>query len=203
MKNNLKSLALVAIVSIGIITVSCDKQDDLFQEQNVSLQDDNLKKASAKLAPGTQSIAEIAIEAGFTELVGALQYVDENVTPSPGLVNLFLNGKDQYTVFAPTNDAFMNLYTALGVEKISDLPADLVLNVLLYHVTDGRRASNSVVPPVKPRMIETLLSGSGFTVDKDGMITAVGNTAHIVSADISASNGVIHVIDAVILPIKP
>lgn len=73
--------------------------------------------------------------------------------------------------------------------------------VLLYHVTEGRRAANSVVPPVKDRTIETLL-GSTFTVSSNGMITAVGNSASIVKADISASNGVIHVIDTVILPIK-
>jgi uncharacterized surface protein with fasciclin (FAS1) repeats len=117
-----------------------------------------------------------------------------------------MNGKDQYTVFAPTNDAFYALYTALStptatVNEITDLPADLVLNVLLYHVTEGRRAANSVVPPVNDREIETLLNVS-FKVKSDGMITAVGNTANIVAADFSASNGIIHVIDSVILPIE-
>ena len=201
MKMNLRNLALVAVVALGLITVSCDKQDDMFQDQNSSVQNADLKKGKA-VSPGEKSIAAIAIEAGFSELVSALVYVDGAITPSPGLVNLFLNGTDQYTVFAPTNQAFMNLYDALSVEKISDLPADLVLNVLLYHVTEGRRAANSVVPPVNPRTIETLL-GSSFSVDKSGMITAVGNTATIVTPNISASNGIIHVIDAVILPIVP
>ncbi len=199
-KFNFKSLALVALLGTAVFAVSCDKEDEMFAQQTSSVSDADLK-AGRSLAPGDKSIAAIAIEAGFSELVGALVYVDNNVMPSPGLVNLFLNGTDQYTVFAPTNDAFKNLYTALGVEKISDLPADLVLNVLLYHVTEGRRAANSVVPPVKDRTIETLL-GSTFTVSSHGMITAVGNTASIVKADISASNGVIHVIDTVILPIK-
>jgi transforming growth factor-beta-induced protein len=200
MKMNLRNLALVAVVGLGLISFSCDKQDDMVQEMNTSSQEADLKKGRA-VPPGDQPIAAIAIGAGFSELVSALVYVDGAVTPSPGLVNLFLNGTDQYTVFAPTNQAFMNLYDALNVEKISDLPADLVLNVLLYHVTEGRRASNSVVPPVNPREITTLL-GSTFSVDSKGMITAVGNTANIAAADISASNGIIHVIDAVILPIK-
>jgi uncharacterized surface protein with fasciclin (FAS1) repeats len=200
MKMNLRNVALVAVVALGLISVSCDKQDDMVQDMNTSSQEADLKKGKA-VSPGDQPIAAIAIGAGFSELVSALVYVDGAITPSPGLVNLFLNGTDQYTVFAPTNQAFMNLYDALNVEKISDLPADLVLNVLLYHVTDGRRASNSVVPAVKPREITTLL-GSTFSVDKNGMITAVGNTAKITAADISASNGIIHVIDAVILPIK-
>jgi len=77
----------------------------------------------------------------------------------------------------------------------------LVLNVLLYHVAEGRRASNSVVPKVKSKNIETLL-GQSFSVNTSGMIMGAGNEdpASIVMANISASNGIIHVIDAVLLP---
>jgi uncharacterized surface protein with fasciclin (FAS1) repeats len=151
-------------------------------------------------APGSDSIAEIAIDAGFTELVGALVYVDEEL--DAGLVDLFLNGTDQYTVFAPTNEAFENLYTALGIGGITDLPAELVLDVLLYHVTEGRRAANSVVPPVRPRVITTLL-GATFTVDRDALIADIaGQEAGILAANISSSNGIIHVIDTVILPLE-
>jgi transforming growth factor-beta-induced protein len=114
---------------------------------------------------------------------------------------MFLNGTDQYTVFAPTDEAFMALYSALGVDKISDLSADLVLDVLLYHVIEGRRGANSVVPKKNNREIETLL-GATFEVTPEAGIEAIGNTANITTADISASNGIIHSIDAVILPIK-
>jgi uncharacterized surface protein with fasciclin (FAS1) repeats len=150
-------------------------------------------------APGKDPIAKIAIDAGFSELVAALTYVDGEL--NTGLVNLFLNGTDQYTVFAPTNAAFQNLYSALGITKISDLPATLVKDVLLYHVVEGRRAANSVLPKKGSRTITTLLTSS-FTVNAQGQITAIGNTANISTANISASNGIIHVIDAVILPIK-
>jgi len=153
---------------------------------------------------GDDPIALIAIEnVDFNELVDALLYVDEEL--NAGLVNLFLSGKDQYTVFAPTDAAFMNLYSALdpngGIDSVRDLPADLVLNVLLYHVAEGRRAANSVVPKVNSKYIETLL-GQSFSVNALGMITAGNSTANIVfeSANISASNGIIHVIDAVLLP---
>jgi uncharacterized surface protein with fasciclin (FAS1) repeats len=150
-------------------------------------------------APGTDSIAKIAIAAGFTELVGALVYVDAEL--DAGLVDLFLNGTDQYTVFAPTNEAFENLYAFLGIDEITDLPPELVLDVLLYHVTEGRRAANSVVPPVRPRVITTLL-GATFTVDRDAVITDLfGQEANIEAANISASNGIIHVINTVILPL--
>ena len=115
---------------------------------------------------------------------------------------MFLNGTDQYTVFAPTDSAFEALYGTLGVSSITDLDPSLVLNVLLYHVTDGRRAANSVVPKNSPRTIETLLEGASFKVDSDGKIWAVGNEAMIVMPNVSASNGIIHVINAVILPIE-
>lgn len=95
--------------------------------------------SNARLAPGDDPIAQIAIDAGFSELVAALSYVDAEL--DAGLVDLFLNGTDQYTVFAPTNEAFNALYKALGIDEINDLPAELVLDVLLYHATEGRRAS--------------------------------------------------------------
>jgi transforming growth factor-beta-induced protein len=161
----------------------------------------DLKKGKS-LPPADLSIAEIALadDGEFDELVAALVHVDTEL--NAGLVELFLNGTDQFTVFAPTDEAFGNLYTALGVSSITEVDAALLLNVLLYHVTEGRRAANSVVTKVNTRTKETLLEGATFSVDKDGVITAVGNSAAITSANISASNGIIHVIDTVILPIS-
>jgi len=151
-------------------------------------------------APGAESIAEIAIGAGFDELVGALLYVDAQL--EAGLVDLFLDGTDQYTVFAPTDEAFEGLYEALEIDGITDLPPELVLDVLLYHVAEGRRAANSVVPPVRDRTITTLL-GATFTVNSGGVITDLfGQEANIVAPNISASNGIIHVIDTVLLPLE-
>jgi uncharacterized surface protein with fasciclin (FAS1) repeats len=153
-------------------------------------------------APGNASIAQIAIDGGFTELVGALAYVDEEL--DAGLIELFLNGTDQYTVFAPTDAAFEDLYDFLEIDGISDLPPELVHDVLLYHVTEGRRAANSVVPPRNPRTITTLL-GASFSVDRTGTITDLfGQEISFVSPDlvnVSASNGIIHVVDTVLLPL--
>jgi uncharacterized surface protein with fasciclin (FAS1) repeats len=200
MKNlmlNSKILAFSAVMGIAVFMVGCSKEEGMNPANSVQVTD--IQNRNGAPAPGTDPIAAIAINAGFSELVGALTYVDDSL--NTGLVNLFLNGTDQYTVFAPTNDAFNDLYTALGVSGISDLPPTLVRDVLLYHVTDGRRAANSVVPRNGNRSISTLL-GVDFTVDNQGQITAVGNTANITTANISASNGIIHVIDAVILPIN-
>lgn len=194
--------AFILIAALSIVTISCNNEE--IEEMNVinsskTLTGETFKSANSAPKPGDTPIAGIAVNAGFNELVGALTYVDNEL--DAGLVNLFLNGKDQYTVFAPTDAAFKNLYTALGVNKITDLPPTLVLDVLKYHVVEGRRAANSVVPQNGSREITTLL-GSTFSVDSKGMITAVGNTANIKSANISASNGIIHVVDAVLLPIK-
>lgn len=189
-----KSLSIIAILSFSVFFVSCTK-DEIGNTSETT----DLSLRNGAPAPGKDPIAKIAIDGGFSELVSALSYVDGEL--NTGLVNLFLNGKDQYTVFAPTNAAFQNLYSALGITKISDLPATLVKDVLLYHVVEGRRAANSVLPKKGTKTITTLLTSS-FTVSSQGQITAIGNTANISTANISASNGIIHVIDAVILPIK-
>lgn len=188
-------LVTALLFTIAAVTVSCSKEDVV--EPETSQQELQLKKANSN-APGAESIALVAINNGFSELVDALTYVDTAL--NAGLVNLFLNGTDQYTVFAPTNAAFQNLYTTLGITDITDLPAPLVLDVLQYHVTEGRRAAKSVVPKKGIRKITTLLN-KNFTVDTQASITAIGNTANITTPDVSASNGIIHIIDAVILPI--
>ena len=198
------SFGIIMLSALAFLAVSCEKEESFMMADprttGSGVYDAELKAAGRAPAPGSESIAEIAIGAGFDELVSALAYVDEEL--NAGLVNLFLNGTDQFTVFAPTNDAFEGLYSALGIDTITDLPAELVLDVLFYHVAEGRRAANSVVPPVRPRAITTLL-GETFSVDSKGVITDIaGQKVNIVAADISASNGIIHVVDAVLLPIN-
>ncbi len=212
--NGKVALQVMSMVVLSIFLVSCEKEDSGLADQpdnaemaifniletgvSKSIDATETQKRAAP-APGDDAIAVIAINGGFGELVEALMYVDEK--KDSGLVDLFLNGTDQFTVFAPTDEAFHALYDVLEVEGIRELPADLVLNVLLYHVTEGRRAANSVVPKKNVRKIETLL-GETFKVDNNGMIWAIGSNAGIVAADISASNGIIHVIDSVLLPIE-
>ena len=164
-------------------------------------------------APGDATIAEIADAAGFDLLLAAVGYIAET-NPDSALIEGLLND-DQYTVFAPTDEAFLALVGAVAplldpdvlaadgpFAAIDDLLGEgTVEAVVSYHVTEGRRAANSVVPPRGERTITTLLPGATFTVDTGAEITAVGNTANITAANVSASNGVIHVIDTVILPV--
>ncbi len=176
----------------------------------------------AGVVPGTDSIVDIVVgaasaeeDAEFTLLLGAVLYIAETNPDSALIAGLF--NADQFTVFAPTDDAFLHLVGTLSTA----FPGDFVIGedgpfaaidallgegtvefVVSYHVTEGRRASNSVLPPRNSRTITTLADGLGFDVDPSGGITAIGNTATIAAADISASNGVIHVIDKVILPVE-
>ncbi len=210
MKRNLILLGLLAFIAF-----SCEK-DDLRKGPPAGVPKGgnvDLAAPQAAPAPGAQSIADIVVAsseadpAEFTLLLAALEYT--------GLTGVFTGG-EQYTVFAPTDEAFGNLVNLLAEDLDDDILAadgpfaaidDLfgdgtVTNVLLYHVAEGRRAANSVVPPVRPRTITTLL-GATFTVDRDGVITDLfGQKANIVDANISASNGIIHVIDTVILPLE-
>ena len=196
------NLFLFAFLLIG--ATACDNDYDSDELETVELRGRKDKEPPAA-KPSDKSIAQLAGELGFNELLAALAYVDEK--EGAGLVALFSEGTDQYTVFAPTDAAIEALYAALStdeapVDEITDLPSSLVLDVLYYHVAEGRRTSKSVVPPVNPREIETLL-GESFFVDKDGNITATNSTAGIETPDVSASNGVIHAITFVLLPTLP
>lgn len=189
---------LLAVLTLFLFSCSTEEVSDK-AELSASGFEASVVAASKKAAPapGESSIAVIAGENGFSELLKALTYVDEELQTQ--FVTLFTEGTDQYTVFAPTNDAFAALYEKLGVSGIEQVSVETVRDVLLYHVVEGRRAANSVVPPKNDKNIETLL-GKDFQVDPDANIYAVGNNASITTANISASNGIIHIIDAVLLP---
>ena len=109
-----------------------------------------------------------------------------------------LSGPGPLTVFAPTNDAFAALLAELGVTKAQLLAnTPLLTQVLTYHVLPARVLKADIVPgtPV------TTLQGETFTVSPALAITDQrGRSAAITSTDVLASNGVVHVIDRVILP---
>ena len=203
----LRSFALIGILALAVFAVSCEK-DALLPDPGNEME----LKAGKAVKKGPMTIAEIVVAANnadepqFTLLLAALEYA--------GLTNVFA-GTDQYTVFAPTDQAFIDLVVALGVDPNDPFTAidaalgeGTVANVLLYHVADGRRAANSVLPTKEGQMktITTLL-GQTFDVDNTGMIhTASDGMSSIVTDtpgatfNISASNGIIHVISAVMVP---
>ncbi|WP_119821688.1 fasciclin domain-containing protein [Halalkaliarchaeum desulfuricum] len=139
-------------------------------------------------ASGDDTIVDVAVaDDDFDVLVAAVE--------EAGLVDV-LSGNRQLTVFAPTDEAFGELgVTAENVGEIDfeeEVGASLA-EILTYHVTSGRRYSESVVNAPRVEML------NGEDVDVDG--TELNDEqAEIVGTDIEASNGVIHVIDGVLLP---
>ena len=153
--------------------------------------------AAAGAKPGSQTIVQIV-----TAPDGEFDILQAAVVKA-GLVDA-LNGTDQYTVFAPTDAAFVKTFSKLlnaplteqnVIDFINAGGVDTAFgdgalkNILLFHVTEGRRISRSV------------LAAPGYEMLNGTMLTRTQLLAAGVSAtDISARNGVIHVIDSVLLP---
>jgi len=132
----------------------------------------------------TGNIAEVAVQAGFTDLV--------DLVTRANLADTLSNG-GPFTVFAPTNAAFQSLDPAL--RKTLAMDTNLLKKVLLQHVVSGNVLSNQlsdnqVVSSVEGAPLQFKVGAGGITV----------NGRKVIKADVPASNGVIHVIDEVILP---
>jgi uncharacterized surface protein with fasciclin (FAS1) repeats len=109
-----------------------------------------------------------------------------------GLVDA-LNGTRQYTVFAPTDLAFVTTLgvadEAAAIAAVNSLPIGTLTDILLFHVTEGRRISRSVLAAPSYEML------NGATLTRT-QLAAAG----LAATDISASNGIVHVVNAVLLP---
>lgn len=146
-----------------------------------------LTTASPVLAGGhSKDIVDTAVAAGdFTTLVAAVQ--------AAGLVDT-LKGDGPFTVFAPTDAAFAALPAGTVETLLKPENKDQLVAILTYHVVPGKVMSTDL----SNNMMATTAQGSSVKIMTEGGVTVEG--ANVVSADIEASNGVIHVIDAVILP---
>jgi uncharacterized surface protein with fasciclin (FAS1) repeats len=143
--------------------------------------------ATVSGAPAARAadIVDTAVAAGsFTTLVTAVK--------AAGLVKT-LKGKGPYTVFAPNDAAFAKLPPGT-VEQLLKNKAKLAM-ILKYHVVPGRIKSADLAG--KSLKVKT---AAGLPVDVDGSFGVRVNDAHVVQPDIETSNGVIHVIDTVLLP---
>lgn len=139
----------------------------------------------------TLTIAEIAADDDqFSTLVGALQRVD--------LVEV-LNGTGSFTVFAPTNDAF----DRLGVD-LSTLTDAQLTDILLYHVLGGAIASTDLMEGQTYASTASTGGPNGTSpsalIERAGVNVTINGDISVTTADINASNGIIHVIDNVMLP---
>ena len=180
MKKNL-TFGILAIAMILVLSVS------------VYAMGNNMRRGPP--AAPSDTIVDIALavnnETGeFSILIAALTAADESILKA-------LSSRGQYTVFAPTDAAFVALLDELELEAEDVLGNEELLNaVLTYHVVPGMRMAEDVIASSRLRTLN-----GGFLFQDGGVLTdAQGRESNIIATDIVASNGVIHVIDSVVLP---
>tara|TARA_B110000116_G_scaffold153480_1_gene132690 strand:+ start:649 stop:1134 length:486 start_codon:yes stop_codon:yes gene_type:complete len=137
-------------------------------------------------APSNKNIVETAVEAGsFKTLAAALQAGD--------LIDA-LSGDTEFTVFAPTDEAFAKLPKGTLESLLKPENKDKLVAILKYHVVKGRVTSKKVVKLNEAKTI------GGKTVKISTAKGVMVNNAKVVKVDINCKNGVIHVIDTVLIP---
>ncbi len=200
MSTDLEDGMTPATVNGATITVSIEGETVMINEStvttaNVEASNGVIHIIDKVLLPPTEEVEEFYFDTvvdialsdddNFSILVAALTKAD--------LVGA-LQGEGPFTVFAPTNAAFAALLEALDItaEQLLDQP-DLD-KILLYHVVSGRVLSTDLSEGMTP---ETL-NGETITISLDGGVFI--NDSEVVIADLQAANGVVHVIDAVLVP---
>ena len=154
-------------------------------EDTEAMEDESMEDEA--MAEGT--IVDVASEAGsFSTLLAAAE--------SAGLVDT-LSGEGPLTVFAPTDEAFAAALDDLGLTAEELLASDDLEGILTYHVVPGNVLAADVVG-LDGQSVATV-NGAELDITVDGA-TVMVDDATVTAIDIKASNGVIHVIDAVLLP---
>lgn len=137
--------------------------------------------------PAAQTIVDIAVADGrFTTLVAALQAAGRVET---------LQGEGPFTVFAPTDDAFAKLPAGTVEDLLQPENKDQLIAILTYHVVPGSVMAADVVKLCEAETVQ----GEALAI-KTNMDKVMINHATVILADVPAANGVIHVIDSVLLP---
>ena len=167
-------LLFALTLTTAFIFTSCDEDDDPTPEP-------------------LMTVAEIAAaDSQFSTLVEALERT--------GLTAV-LNGTGPFTVFAPTNSAF----DALGID-LATLSDDALTEILLYHVLGGAAIQAGDIAEGQTYVTTAAETGPdgnqlSLLIEKDGSAVSLNGSINVVTADVEASNGVIHVVDAVITPL--
>jgi len=173
MKNLKKLHKMIALIAIVFIAYSCNNDDD----DNVMI----VPETITELAIATPDLSILVDALNITNLAETLD--------QPG----------NYTVFAPTNSAFTAFLAQNNIPTLNDVPVDVLTQILLNHVIVGENTSTSLSTGYVSTLatqVNTDLNLSMF-VDTSNGVTLNG-ISNVVTADIDATNGIIHVVDAVI-----
>jgi transforming growth factor-beta-induced protein len=194
MKTKIKTLGVALVLSAVVLGVNASELRSSMAltkvaESNLEVESWMLKTEyfeTKKSDSESSTVVEIAVSnPDFSILVEAVA--------KAGLVEA-LSADGPFTVFAPTNAAFNNLFSQLGVSGIEDLTAEQLTPILTYHVVSGKVMSTDLTNT----SVGTLNDGKTIKIDiSDGVKI---NDSNVVAADISGKNGVIHVIDKVLIP---
>jgi transforming growth factor-beta-induced protein len=140
---------------------------------------------------GEKNVVEVAASAGqFTILIEA--------ATKAGLAE-YLSNTDGITVFAPTDAAFKTLLADLGATSLNDIPTADLTNILLYHVIGSKAMSTDLKSGYFPTLSKSAGNSISMYISLEGGVSINKNTK-VTTADVTAKNGVIHVVDKVILP---
>lgn len=176
MKRYLTALALVALMAVPFFVAACGSETT----------EESPTPSPSPSMMAENDIVDTAVGAGsFTTLVGAVQ--------SAGLEET-LRSEGPFTVFAPTDDAFAAVPKATMDALLAD-PMGALADVLKYHVVAGK----VMAADLSDGMMVDTVNGAQLEVKITDGVVMVGD-ATVVTADVEASNGVIHVIDTVLVP---
>ena len=177
------ALALILFLALGALAAGCQQQEP-YQEPRPTRAE---PAAPEPVAEEPRDIVDTAVAAGqFGTLVQAVQ--------AAGLVET-LKGEGPFTVFAPTDEAFGRLPAGTLEDLLKPENKEQLTAILTYHVVPSKAMAADVVDMTSV----TTVNGKDLAIKvEDGTVMVDG--AKVVQADIECSNGVIHVIDAVVLP---
>lgn len=202
-----KSLLSVAIISAALSLAACNDKEavtDTPAETEAATTDVVAEpEAMPEAMPETATAPVVETETAATQSIAELAAGNENLTiltaalKAAGLDKMMMDA-GEYTVFAPTDDAFAAVLTKLGVTKDELLAnTDLLKTVLPYHVVPMVVKAADIPYGTDIKTV----NGQTISISDANVITdASGNTANITGPDMLATNGVVHVIDTVLLP---
>lgn len=192
--NTLNFASKFALAATGALALAACTSEP---ETDDSMMADETAMAEEATAPGT--IVEVAQnDASFSTLVDAVTAANLGET---------LSGEGPYTVFAPTNEAFNKIDEATLTELTTN-DTEQLGNILTYHVVEGSVDAATLMSAIEGAGADgytiNTVNGGTLTATTEGgsviLTDANGNTATVQATDVEASNGIVHVIDTVLMP---